>query len=99
LLLNPDFLARLKDPDGEPELKAALKANSLAGWNSALPIRMFHGTRDEIIPYENSEKTLLGFKEAGAKDVDLILIQDGTHGNSFMPMLMQVVPWFEQLRK
>jgi alpha-beta hydrolase superfamily lysophospholipase len=99
LLLNPDFLARLKDPDGEPELKAALKANSLAGWNSALPIRMFHGTRDEIIPNENSEKTLLGFKEAGAKDVDLILIQDGTHGNSFMPMLMQVVPWFEQLRK
>jgi alpha-beta hydrolase superfamily lysophospholipase len=99
LLLNPDFLARLKNPDGEPELKAALQANSVAGWNSTLSIRLFHGTRDEIIPYENSEQTLLKFKEAGAKDVDLLLIQNGTHGNSLIPMLQQVVPWFEQLRK
>lgn len=99
LLLNPKFFARLKDPDGEPEFKAALQSNSLAGWNTATPIRMFHGTRDEIIPYENSEQTLMKFKGAGAKDVELMLITGGTHGNSLIPMLQQVVPWFEQLRK
>lgn len=99
LLLNPTFFARLKDPDGEPEFKAALQSNSLAGWSTATPIRMFHGTRDEIIPYENSEQTLMKFKGAGAKDVELMLITGGTHGNSLIPMLQQVVPWFEQLRK
>lgn len=98
-LLDPGFYARLKSPDGEPELKAALRENSVAGWNSALPIRLFHGTRDEIIPYQNSESTLKLFKDQGSKNVELTLIQGGTHGSAFLPMLQKFVPWFESLRR
>jgi pimeloyl-ACP methyl ester carboxylesterase len=98
-LLNPDLLKRLKTPEGEATLKAALQENSVTGWSTGIPIRLYHGTRDEIIPYQNSEITLEHFKAAGSTSVDLTLISGGTHGSSFVPMLQQFVPWFESLRK
>jgi alpha-beta hydrolase superfamily lysophospholipase len=55
---------------------------------------MFHGTRDEIIPYQNSEITLEKFRAAGSENVSLTLIQGGTHGNSFERMLREFIPWF-----
>lgn len=98
LLLDSDFYARIKQADQESELKQALLNNSVSGWLTNVPIRLYHGTRDEIIPYQNSEITLQNFKEAGSADVELTLIQNGTHGSSFRPMLEAIVPWFEQLR-
>jgi alpha-beta hydrolase superfamily lysophospholipase len=98
-LLNPDFYKRLKSSNGEAELKAALAGNSVSGWKTALPLRLYHGTRDEIIPYQNSEETLENFKTAGSGDVTLTLIQGGSHGSSFVPMLQKFVPWFEGMRK
>jgi pimeloyl-ACP methyl ester carboxylesterase len=94
-LFNPDFFARLKTIEGEPELKNALRDNSVAGWKTNIPIRLFHGTKDEIIPYQNSEIALDKFKAAGsAAEVSLKLISGGTHGNSFGPMLQDFIPWF-----
>jgi alpha-beta hydrolase superfamily lysophospholipase len=98
-LLNPDFLERLRDPNGERELKDALNKNSVSGWDSALPIRLYHGTRDEIIPYQNSELTLDNFVNAGSENVELKLFEGGTHSNSFIPMLQDVIPWFENMKK
>lgn len=97
-LLNSDFYVRLKEPNQELELKRALADNSVSGWKTAIPVRLYHGTKDEIIPYHNSEVTLEKFKNAGSSDVELTLIPNGTHGNSFMPMLEAIIPWFEQLR-
>jgi pimeloyl-ACP methyl ester carboxylesterase len=93
-LFNPDFYARLKQPEGEMELKRALKKNSVSGWKSNIPVRLYHGTKDEIIPHTNSELTLKNFQEAGSADVKLTLIPGGTHGSSFIPMLKLFVPWF-----
>jgi pimeloyl-ACP methyl ester carboxylesterase len=97
-LLEPGFYSRLKSPDGELEFKAALAENSIQGWTSKTPIRLYHGTRDEIIPYQNSEVTLEGFKAKGSGDVSLTLIPNGSHGSAFIPMLRQFVPWFESIR-
>lgn len=98
-LFNPDFYARLKDTKGETELKSALAANSVSGWKTNLPTRLYHGINDEVIPYQNSETTLNNFKEAGSPQVTLELIPGGTHGSSFVPMLQSFVPWFETLKK
>jgi alpha-beta hydrolase superfamily lysophospholipase len=98
-LLNPEFLKELRSPNGAKELKKALNENTVGGWKTDLPIRLYHGTRDEIIPYENSEVTLKNFVAAGSKDVSLTLIPNGTHGSAFLPMLQKFVPWFEELRK
>jgi pimeloyl-ACP methyl ester carboxylesterase len=97
-LFNKTFYANLKKAEGEMQLKQKLKENSVGGWKTNIPIRLYHGTRDEIIPYQNSEVTLKTFKDAGSKDVSLKLIQGGTHGSSYGPMLQYFVPWFEELR-
>lgn len=93
-LFNPTFFAGLHDTGKDSELKHALANNSITGWQTSLPIRLFHGTKDEIIPYQNSEVTLAQFAEAGSENVSLTLLQGGTHGNSFEKMLRQFIPWF-----
>lgn len=97
-LFNPDFYQRLKTPEGESELKQALANNSVSGWKTEIPIRLYHGTADEIIPYQNSEVILENFKQAGSKQVHLTLIPNGTHGSSFIPMLQDFVPWLQTLK-
>ena len=96
-LFDPEFFQGLHNPEGELELNKALIENSVAGWKTQVPIRMFHGTKDEIIPYQNSEITLQKFRAAGSANVSLTLIQGGTHGNSFERMLRQFIPWFLSL--
>jgi dipeptidyl aminopeptidase/acylaminoacyl peptidase len=97
-LFNTQFFASLKTPSGETELKHAIARNSVGGWKTQIPIRLFHGTKDEIIPYPNSEVTLERFKSFGSNDVTLKLIPGGTHGSAFIPMLEEIVPWFEKMR-
>lgn len=98
-LLDPEFLARLKTSEGEQELKNALQDNSVAGWRTDIPTKLYHGTKDEIIPYQNSEITLEKFKAAGSADITLTLIPGGTHGSSFGPMLEEFIPWFLSLQE
>lgn len=97
-LFNPDFYARLKDPNQELELKKAIEDNTIGGWQTSVPIRLYHGTKDEIIPYQNSEVTLENLKANGATSVSLTLIPNGTHGSSFMPMIQDFIPWFISLK-
>jgi pimeloyl-ACP methyl ester carboxylesterase len=96
-LFNADFYARLKQSDGELQLKQALADNTIAAWKSDAPIHFYHGTRDEIIPYQNTEITAQRFMDAGTENVTVTLIQGGTHGSSFVPMLESFVPWFLSL--
>ena len=98
-LLSPDFLERLRTEGEETEFKNALKENSLSGWKTSIPMKLYHGTKDEIIPYQNSQIALDNFKKAESADVTLTLIENGTHGSSYIPMLKQFVPWFESLRE
>ncbi len=97
-LLSTEFLASLKTTVGEPQLKEAISNNTLGGWRTETPIRLYHGTQDEIIPYHNSELTLEKYKSAGSVNVSLTPIQNGTHGSSFVPMLRDIIPWFEEMR-
>lgn len=93
-LLNASFYESLKSAGGEAQLKNALEANSVAGWRTEVPVRLFHGTNDEIIPLENSEFTLGKFKSAGSDNVSLTLIPGGTHSSSLEPMVRDFIPWF-----
>jgi pimeloyl-ACP methyl ester carboxylesterase len=97
-LLNPDFYQGLKASDGELEFKQAVKENSIDGWKTSFPVQLYHGTKDEIIPYKNSEITLENFKRSGSEEVSLTLFEGATHTNAYIPMLQQFVPWFETLR-
>lgn len=97
-LLNPEFFAGLQDPEGEPDFKAALAMNTVSNWKATAPIRLYHGTDDDVVPYSNSEKALESMTQAGSSEISLTSIPGGTHANSLIPMLILAVPWFEELR-
>ncbi|GAB2541782.1 alpha/beta hydrolase family protein [Rufibacter soli] len=97
-LFNPAFLAGLRG-NGEQALKAALKQNSLKNWVPKAPSRLYHGTADTMVPYENTKVTYEAMKAAGAPDLKLVSISGGTHFSSLEPMIKDLIPWMEAMKK
>lgn len=97
-LFADTFLAGLRGT-GEQELKKALQENSFNDWVPRSPTRLYHGTADVVVPYANSEMTYQRMKAAGAPNLVLVPIQGGTHGNSFLPMLTDLIPWMQSFEK
>jgi pimeloyl-ACP methyl ester carboxylesterase len=97
-LLTEDFYGELTDPESESDFVQALEENGISGWNTTLPIRLYHGTADEIIPYENSETTLQNFEDFGSEHVSLTLFPLTNHVQTLTPTLVEVMLWFEELK-
>jgi pimeloyl-ACP methyl ester carboxylesterase len=97
-LLTDDFFEDLSNPESESDYVTALQDNSIKGWNTSMPIRLYHGIGDEIIPYENSQLTLESFQTAGSNNVSLTLFPVGNHIESFTPTLIDVILWFDELK-
>lgn len=94
-LFTPTFFQGLQSSDKELVLKQALQDNSLLNWKPVSPTRLYHGTADQIVPFNNSKITYDAFKARGATQVELIPVQGGTHGSAFIPMLQSVIPWMQ----
>ncbi len=94
-LFASGFYTALQAPDKELPLKQALQANSFTDWVPQSPTRLYHGTADNIVPFENSKITYDRFKENGAKQTEFIPISGGTHGSAFVPMLQSLIPWIQ----
>jgi len=94
LLFNPEFYRNLTGT-GEMELKKALFINSLSDWKPLTPLHLYHGTKDEVIPYNNSRTTYLTFLENKTQYTEFISIPEGTHASSIQPMIDSVLPWFD----
>ncbi|WP_051359887.1 alpha/beta hydrolase family protein [Adhaeribacter aquaticus] len=98
-LFSPTFYANLQKSDGELALKKALVANSIyTNWVPATPTKIYQGTADQSVFFENSKTTYDKLKAAGAKDLEFITIQGGTHSSSVEPMMLSVIPWFRSLK-
>lgn len=81
----------------EVELTTAFTNNSLLNWIPTAPLRFYHGSADEYVPYENATTVLNYFKSVGAA-VELITIPGGTHTSSALPSIIDAVAWFETIR-
>ncbi|MBW3544651.1 MAG: lipase family protein [Bacteroidetes bacterium] len=98
-LFNPTFYANLRKPGEGVDLKEALAHNSLLDWVPQSPTRLYHGTADETVFFENSEATFNHFVAAGATSVVLIPIEGGTHGSSTEPMVLDALQWMQSLNE
>lgn len=98
-LFNPVFYANLLNASGETALKQKLTANSFVDWVPKSPTRLFHGTADEAVFYQTSVTTFNRFKAAGATNVELFSVPNGTHESSVQPMIENVLPWIQSLDK
>lgn len=81
----------------EVDLTAAFTTNSLLNWIPAAPLRFYHGSADEYVPFENSTNARDYFKSVGAT-VELITIPGGTHISAALPSIINAVDWFETIR-
>jgi alpha-beta hydrolase superfamily lysophospholipase len=98
-LFNQSFYVNLTKPEEELALKKALVNNTIyTNWTPASSTRIYQGTHDESVFYQNSKITYDKLKAAGAKDLAFIPIQNGTHSSSIGPMMMDVIPWFKSLK-
>jgi len=98
-LFNPEFYATLKKANGESELKKALVQNTIyTDWVPASPTKIYQGTEDQSVFFQNSKATYDKLIAAGAKDLEFISIPGGTHSSSIEPMFMKVIPWFKSLK-
>ncbi|MBK0403962.1 alpha/beta fold hydrolase [Adhaeribacter sp. BT258] len=82
----------------ETQFINALAENSLTDWAPQAPTRLYHGTADDVVPFQNSQITYSKLKKNGAKQLDLYPIPGGTHGTTFQPMIMELIPWFASLQ-
>lgn len=98
-LFTAEFYNKIKDGT-EVDFQNAILNNSfgLDSWVPQAPTRLYHGIADNIVPIGNSEKVYGSFKSKGAKDVEFIKIEQGTHGSSILPMVQSLIPWFENLK-
>lgn len=98
-LFTPDFYAALQSTTAEPELRAAIAANSLLDWVPKSPTRLYHGTEDEAVFFQTSVTTFETFQAEGATNVELIPIPGGMHRTSITPMMFDVLQWFKTLNE
>ncbi|GAA4433935.1 hypothetical protein GCM10023188_24250 [Pontibacter saemangeumensis] len=98
-LFAPVFFNGLRDAGKETELKQALQTNSFLDWAPKSPTRLYHGTADHIVPFENSKITYDRFIAQGATQTELIPIEGGTHGSTFIPMLQTLIPWIQSFEQ
>jgi alpha-beta hydrolase superfamily lysophospholipase len=96
-LFNTTFYNNLLNPAAETAFKAQVAANSFPMWYPKSPTRMYHGTADEDVFFETSQSTYDKFKAAGATNVTLTPIPNGTHKTSVAPMMLDALPWMKSL--
>ncbi|MGI4883813.1 MAG: hypothetical protein ACRYFR_02510 [Janthinobacterium lividum] len=98
-LFTPAFFAGLGSASGEPVLKQQLAQNSFPGWAPKSPTRLYHGTADESVFYQTSATTFAHFQALGATNVTFTPVPGGTHETSVVPMMGDVLPWFQSLNQ
>ena len=76
----------------------SFQQNSLVDWSPKAPIRLYHGSDDDEVNYNNSVIALDKLKAKGA-DIDLITIEGGNHSSSVFESYSKALDWFNSLKE
>lgn len=95
-LFTQNFLTTFLDGT-EKDFSNALRENNLIDWTPAAPIRFYHGSDDQFVPYQNSIEARDYFLAHGA-NVELVTIEGGDHATSLMPSILGAIDWFDSIR-
>ena len=82
-------------------LRSAFDNNSIPGFASATPIRLAHGTADEIIPLSVTQSFQQAMIAAGTaqSNVTVVELPDMDHEEAAPSAVVDAISWFEQLQK
>lgn len=95
-LLKSEFVNNYLN-GGEFNLKNALNENTLLDWTPTIPIHFYHGSADDVVPYQNSVNAVEVFSAKGA-DVSLTTINGGTHSSSVIESMIGAIEWFNTMK-
>jgi len=95
-MLSPELLQGLEG-QGPGIVKTALRENDVYRWTPRAPMRLYHCTGDQLVPYENSATAYAYFAQHGAPDVELIPLAYGTHEKCSLPTYFLIKDWFDSL--
>lgn len=93
-LFNDDFKTRYLNGQ-EVELMNAVKDNDIFDWKPITPTQLYHGDKDDYVPYINSETAYQAMKNRGANNVELKTILLGNHASSVPAFLLGTYSFFE----
>ncbi len=98
VLLTDSFLNGMNTDSKYEDLRNAMNSNSISGWNTSQPIRLYHGTSDNYVPPTTSEQVFQEFVNAGATDnVSYIPLPGLNHETGAVPMILDALLWFADM--
>jgi pimeloyl-ACP methyl ester carboxylesterase len=94
-LFKADFLSSYMG-DGQSDIKAAMRENSLLDFKPQAPILLIHSSADQDVPYENSVQAKEYFQSQGA-DVEFITIPELPHFEAALLAYPAALIWLASL--
>lgn len=93
-VFREDFAEGLQSRRDSSMLRV-LKENSSYEWMPKAPVRMVHGTADNIVPFANAQATVKRMRKRGVKTVALVPVKEAGHGDAFgryLEVLVNALP-------
>lgn len=98
-LITADMLSNYATGSGFSELREVLYENSISGWNTQTPLRLYHGTIDDNVPPGQSSDLYEDFIDAGTSTstIQYIPLDGYTHGTGLLPWGVMTINWFNSI--
>ncbi len=93
-LLDGDFVSSFTG-SGETDLKDALKKNDTWEFSPRCPLTVYAAYGDTDVPIINAENAYDHFQHTSAQPYTYAVFVDGTHTSSVVPILANMMIWFE----
>lgn len=97
LLLNPAFVDGI-NTGSDTAFLSVLADNDVYDWRPEMPLKLYHGTYDLVVPYFNAQTAFAAMTARGAADLELEPIVLGTHESSFLNYMMGTFGYFITIR-
>ncbi len=99
VLVTESFLTGINDNPKYEDFRNAMTSNSVYGWNTSQPIKLYHGTADIYVPPTTTEQVYQEFLEAGASEkVEYIKLEGKDHVGGAIPMVVGTLVWFHEIK-
>jgi hypothetical protein len=83
----------------EAGVLAAVRENTLLNWRPVAPIRLYHGTADNLAPFDNALAALNSLGSQPGTSVALYPVNGAGHEEAIMVSIDPAFQWFESLRR
>ena len=92
ILFQSSFLEGILD-GSDTEFRSALADNNNYDWKPRAPLRLYHGTDDDYVPYFNSQAAYTAMTARGAQ-VELVTVNGGDHSTTLPDYLFGTFSFF-----